>query len=291
MRICHGFVAAGVLILSLAVCRAARAAGVVVNFDDYSSVGLSLMGNSPGSAVPEGSKLSDQYLNSYGVTFSSTSNYIAIGEFGTTSSPAGIGGVTSDGKLSYDDPVTVTFFLPGTSIPAVTNSVSIAGDATGISSQSASFTAYDINAVAINSQTRQETEGASNIWSVSSPAIHSATFSGGNLGQPYGYGTGIALDDLKFGTLIPALLGDATGDGSVDAADFAVLQANFGRALAGYPNGDFNGDGVVNGDDWAMLALGAAQYDEDHLSLPEPVACSGLIFFGYRLLRRRPADD
>lgn len=271
MSFYNGLIRCGAGIVLVAVLgRIARGEQVVVNFDNYSNVGLTPMGNSPGATVPAGAQLSNQYLASEGLIFQSASNYVAIGEFGTTSSPAGIGGVTPDGLLSYDEPVTISFFMPGTNIPAVTSAVSIAGDAFAVANQSATFTAYDINGIAINSQTRADTSGVNNIWSVSSPTIHSVTFSGGNQGKPYGAGTGIALDDLKFEPLVPAHRGDATGDGVVDAADLAILHANAGQALAGYPSADFNGDGLVNTDDYAIYLLGLAQYNASIISVPEP---------------------
>jgi Dockerin type I domain len=268
------FTAAQVAVLLL-LTAASRvlATSVIVNFDDYASVGLSLMPNSPGAPVPLASQLSNQYLASEGLLFSSTSNYVAIGSFGTSSPPAGIGGVASNGDLSYDDPTKITFFLPGTSTPAVTDSVSITGDPDGIPTQPATFSAYDINGVLIASFTKFDIGGTNNIWTVSSPAIHSVVFSGGNQGEPYGSGTGIALDDLTFDSLIPARRGDANGDGIVDATDLSILVSHIGTSVSGgYTVGDFNGDGVVNADDFAIFAWGVVEYNTSIIDVPEPSA-------------------
>jgi hypothetical protein len=75
-------------------------------------------------------------------------------------------------------------------------------------------------------------------------------------GRPLdGNGDGVGGDDFTFGAAqgLVRLYGDATGDGKVGDADFALFRPAYGRA-AGDPAYlaalDFNGDGVINGLDF-----------------------------------------
>jgi hypothetical protein len=199
------------LILTLAL--SARALAVVtINFDPQGTPGdlpsaLSAMSNSPGSTVPANAQLSNQY-ESDGVVFSSTSPFVAVVDIGTTatSPPNAIGGVTSDGLMSYADPVNFTFVGPGTTTPGVTSNVSVTADADGIPGQFATLSAFDINGHLLNSETLNDVGGET--WTINLPGIHSAQFnfpttSAGvpTTGSAFGDGTGIALDNLTFGTV------------------------------------------------------------------------------------------
>jgi hypothetical protein len=46
-------------------------------------------------------------------------------------------------------------------------------------------------------------------------------------------------------------MGDANGDGKVDAADYAIWLAHLGTSSSGFSNGDFNNDGKVDGIDYS----------------------------------------
>ena len=50
------------------------------------------------------------------------------------------------------------------------------------------------------------------------------------------------------------VVGDASGDGESDLADFEILAANFGRQQAAYEQGDFDRDGEVNFLDFLIFA-------------------------------------
>jgi hypothetical protein len=70
------------------------------------------------------------------------------------------------------------------------------------------------------------------------------------------------------------LVGDANLDYKVNGADFAILAANFNKAVTGYSGwdqGDFNYDGKINGADFAALASnfnkGASQSATDLAAL------------------------
>jgi hypothetical protein len=207
-KVCFGAVAA----IAISLLSYAHAWAITINFDPQDTpgdlpAGLTAMSNSPGSAVPTDAELSDQY-DSDGVLFSSSSPFVAVVDIGSAvaSPPNGIGGVTSDGLLSYADPITFTFVVPGTTTPGVTGNVSIEADADGIPGQYAKLSAFDIHGNLLDSQTLNDV--GSEVWSIDVAGIHSAVFdfpttSAGvpTTGSPFGNGTGIALDDLTFGTV------------------------------------------------------------------------------------------
>ena len=117
MRVVGGFAwICGVLFVT------AAQAATSINFEGLGAP----MANSPGSAVPSGAQLSNQYQAALGPVFKSGSAFVALVNLGggTTSPITGIGG-TSAGNLSYGTPFEIQFFLPGTSTPAVTDSVSL----------------------------------------------------------------------------------------------------------------------------------------------------------------------
>ena len=79
-------------------------------------------------------------------------------------------------------------------------------------------------------------------------------------------------------TAIPAVLpGDANRDGMVDAADAAILAANW-QILTGatWSVGDFNGDYAVNEVDATIMAANW-QSGVDEQTVPEPSAVVGLL--------------
>lgn len=86
----------------------------------------------------------------------------------------------------------------------------------------------------------------------------------------------------------PEPLGDANGDGIVNAADLTIIKGNMGEHVTGgYMDGDLNGDGIVNADDLTLYMLGLAEYQASLSAAPEPAGCamalSGVVF----ALRRR----
>lgn len=112
--------------------------------------------------------------------------------------------------------------------------------------------------------------------------------------------------------LVPSLVpGDASGDGRVDADDFATIDRGFAAGLSGWSNGDFNKDGTIDARDYllidttyavthplpaAFLASRAAQFGDAYVasllaSVPEPAAVALLSVgaFGLFVRRRRPA--
>lgn len=96
----------------------------------------------------------------------------------------------------------------------------------------------------------------------------------------------VTIDGIQFD--FQALLGDANGDGIVDAGDLAILNQNLGLSVTGgYADGDFNGDGIVNADDFSLFMEGLAEYQASLALVPEPGAMSLAMACGMLLVRRR----
>jgi hypothetical protein len=154
-----------------------------------------------GNAVPEASRLSSQLLDSHGVKFSSASApyvaVVALGEGHATSGTNGIGGVASDGSLSYAEPIRVEFFLPHDSTtPATTDLVSIRNDLLADGGESVAIEAYGIDGALLTSNTLVDDHPFT--LSVSAVGIHAVRISEG---QSSG---AAAFDDLSFNTLVEA---------------------------------------------------------------------------------------
>ena len=173
-----------------------RAELLVIDFE-----GLSAMTFFSGNPIPPDARLSDAFLLTHGVSFSSGSPYVAVVDLGighATSGTNGIGGSTPAGVLTYDRqfPIVVSFFDPSDpSTPAVTDFVSVRGDLLG-SGQLVTLNAFDIAGHLIASFTTTDDGGET--LSVSAPGIHSVQFLGTN------DNAGVALDDLTFNRVTPA---------------------------------------------------------------------------------------
>ena len=169
------------------------------------SVGLTAMGNSPGSPVPTSSQLTNQYLASDGVSFTSLASYAAVVDHGvgnpSASVPNIISGSTSDGVLNYDAPITISFFLPAnTSTGAVTSFFKIQGDYVPLGSGGVSAQAFGIsgNLLGSVSDTDDKPTGlAGPVLFFELAGIHSVVISGNN-------GT-VGFDNLEFGSLTAAV--------------------------------------------------------------------------------------
>ncbi|MBI3464477.1 MAG: cadherin-like domain-containing protein, partial [Planctomycetes bacterium] len=153
------------------------AQSVVINFDT-----LSGMANSPGAAIPVVSRLSDQFLTTHGVVFSSGNSYVPVVNLRlghATSGPNGIGGSTSTGALTYSAawPIVARFFDPSNSnVPAATDFVSLRGDFLPTSGGTLRLEAYDFNRALLAATAVAEAAGVT--LSLSTPGIHSVRIIG-----------------------------------------------------------------------------------------------------------------
>jgi choice-of-anchor C domain-containing protein len=170
----------------------ARAALNVLNFDDLPGMPLFPVG----ASVPPDSQLSDQFLSSLGVRFSSGSPFVAVVELGlghATSGVNGIAGSTSTGGSTFERsfPIVASFFDPKRpSVPATTDFVSLRIDQLGDSGLSVTLNAFDLHGALIDSFTTADIGGAT--LRVSGPGIHSVEY----LGTHDSGGTGV--DDFSF---------------------------------------------------------------------------------------------
>jgi len=113
----------------------------------------------------------------------------------------------------------------------------------------------------------------------------------------YGFGLmqaseGLADSARQFGAdpmlLIEYLLGDANGDGVVDAADYITLKKNFGKTTgAGASAGDFNSSGKVNWADLNILTNNFGAGAPAPAVTPEPCSAMLLVLGAVALMRRR----
>ena len=174
-------------------------ADTLITFEEVPS-GLAAMVNSF-TLVPTNSQLSNQYLSTNGVTFSSLAGYVALVNHGagnpTASVPNIIGGTTLGGVLSYNAPITISFFdTANTSVQAVTGSFKIQGDWFPLNRGSVFATAYGVagNVLGSTSDTDDKVFGVSGpVLQFNIAGIHSVVISGDN-------GT-VGFDNLEYGVL------------------------------------------------------------------------------------------
>lgn len=172
----------------------ADASVVSLNFDSLPAVDLLA-----GTPVGAGSQLHDQFLATYGVSFSSESlsDYVAVVRLGpgATSGANGIGSVDDAGLVRYAVPLEIAFFDPAnSSLLATTDFISIRGD--NDATNPGTFIlmkAFDQHGNEIGSQ--YELDGGGTILSLSIPGIHSVV-----LTQTIQPGDNVAFDDLVFNT-------------------------------------------------------------------------------------------
>lgn len=196
-------VSALVSVLALGFCLVSVTHATIITFEELPG-GLTAMVNAPAAAVPTSSQLTDQYLTSSGVLFTSLGGYAALVNHGsgnpTASIPNIIGGTTSAGALDYIAPITISFFdVANTSIMATTDTFKIQGDWFPLGSGQVFAEAFGLNGNLLG--TTSDTDNK--VFGVSGPVlqfningIHSVVISGNN-------GT-VGFDQLEYGALTPA---------------------------------------------------------------------------------------
>ena len=187
----HSMIAMMMLLCVLFVGECAWGENVVLDFDDHWSEGYW-----PGSAIPPNSRLSDDYLETYGVRFRSENNdYVAVVNMGWGHAVSGanaIAAASSDNLVDYSESILISFFDPDSPlVPGVTDFVSIQGDLDNDSRQWMELIAYDLAGEIIAMDTGWD-DGPATL-SVSAPEIHSVKFTG-----DFSHGGGIGMDNLTF---------------------------------------------------------------------------------------------
>jgi hypothetical protein len=183
-----------------AMTVAGQAQATLITFEEAV---LAAMSNSPGSAVPIGAQLSNQFLATDGVSFTSGAGYAAVANHGfpllTPTPPNIIGGTNADGTLNYAAPISASFFTTANPlISATTNSVSVLGDWFGLGSGSVTLSAFDYlgNFLGSVTDTDNKPPGSGPILTLNLTGIHSVTFSSTS-------GT-VGFDNFQFGELTAA---------------------------------------------------------------------------------------
>lgn len=179
-------------IFFLTAVQSIDASIISLNFDSLPAVDLLA-----GTPVSSGSQLHDQFLSTYGVSFSSASqsDYVAVVRLGAgaTSGANGIGSVDDAGQVRYTVPLEIAFFDPANpSTLATTDFISIKGD--NDATNPGTFillTAFDQHGNEIGSQ--YALDGGGTTLSLSIPGIHSVV-----LTQTIQPGDNVAFDDLIF---------------------------------------------------------------------------------------------
>lgn len=182
------------LVTGFLVSSAAEAA-----FIDFDS--LPGMFNSPGSTVPVASQLSDGFLSTLGVSFSSATDYVAVvihSPDPTVSMPNVIGGVTAGGGLSYGTPIDITFFDPAdATTKGVTDFISIRGDQFPLPGATATMEVFDISGNSLGLTSASDSSVGLTL-SLSFPGIHSVRLTQNSASIFDGT---IGFDNLSFNTV------------------------------------------------------------------------------------------
>jgi len=190
-----------------------QSATVTIDFDS-----LPAMNNSPGSSVPIANQLSDQFVTINGASFQSQAEYVAVVDHNTppgcgltecltVSMPNIIGGVRSDGTLSYGTPITISFFVPSNpTTKGITDVVSIRGDMVPLAGATATMEAFNAAGQSIGTATANDTSDGLSL-SINASGIHSLM-----LTQNSASGTidgTIGFDNLEFNevTAVPVPAG------------------------------------------------------------------------------------
>lgn len=159
------------------------AALTTINFESFAGM------TAPTGPVPSGSQLSNQLLGS-GLIFASDSPYVAVRILGAdaTSGVNGIAGINASGDKD-NSAILITFFVPASSTPAVTDFVSVRADLHG-TGPSSTLEAFDFQGTLLGTDTQSDVGGQT--MSITSPGIHSIRLSSAD--------KSVAFDDLTFGT-------------------------------------------------------------------------------------------
>ena len=211
------FVQPKLAMVAISLMSMPASATTLLTFDS-----LSGMVNSPGAAVSLLSQLSDQFLTTNGVRFSSNGGFAAIVDHfpdpsATPSFPNIIGGTSGSGTLDYGAPIIATFFVAAnTGQQATTNLVTVLGDRFPAGSGFATLEAYGISGNFLGSVSAPDTGpfGTGLTLSYSGPGIHSVRFFSNN--------NTVGFDNFEFGDLT------GVSGGVPEPASWALMIAGFG---------------------------------------------------------------
>ena len=182
------------------LCLATASQAELITFEG-DGVAPAAMPNAPGTAVPGGSQLTDQYLG-LGALFTSGGGFAAVVDHYpadyslTPTPPAVIGGTAVGGTLSYLDAITLTFVKPfDAGTKATTGSVRVLGDLYPFNIGSVWMSAFDITGALLGTVSANDSGplGTGPVLQITAAGIHRVTF-GGTSGT-------VAFDNVEFGEL------------------------------------------------------------------------------------------
>jgi hypothetical protein len=161
---------------TIGVCLVGLAAAVhgttLIDFEAPLTAGLTPNNFLQGSRVDPTARLTNQYEN-LGVLFSTAGGapYAALINL-TGQAPSGvngIGSVNTAGDVDYTQDLDIFLVVPGTTTPAVTDTISIQGDEEPIPGNVVS-SAYDVNGILVASGIQADTAGGT--YQLSAAGIH-----------------------------------------------------------------------------------------------------------------------
>lgn len=236
----------------------------------FQEPGLVAMGNAPGQIVPAASRLSTQFLTTFGITFGSNGGFVAVVNHGaaTPSVPNLIGGTTATGALNYLQPITLRFFDPADPTrPAVTDWFRIRGDLSVLNTGTGTVTAYAVDGTPLGAQTLTDVSpGMVFTLAFATPGIHRVviTETSGTVGW----------DNVEFTPVRLAADYESYGAGCAGALGVPVLAAavgslpvpgtTFSATISGAPSGV------------ALMASGLSDTQWEGLPLPLPLDVVGM---------------
>ncbi len=226
-----GFLVGTALLVTAASLQAQM---ITINFENL--VGMDnrpAINYPPGDPVPVPARLSEQFLATHGVVFSSGANapYVAVvnvlGPNQLPSGTNGIGGVNASLGLDFSAPIDIAFFALGDkTVRAITDFVSVKTDLEPLGSGTVTCQAFDRQGRLLRAETRADNQAI--IFSFARPGIHRLRVFGSN-------GTA-AFDDLSFSpptTNIPPQLTIETSEVRVcwETVSNVVYQLEYQSAL------------------------------------------------------------
>lgn len=194
----------------------------LIDFEAPLPAGLTPNNFIQGSPVVPTAELTNQY-ESLGVLFSSAGGapFSALIDL-TGQAPSGVNGVgavNTGGNVDYTVDIDIFLVVPGTTTPAVTDTISIQGDEIPIPGDVV-FTAYDVNGNLIASGTQPDSAGG--LYQLSAAGIHEFRLHSTS-------GT-VAYDNLSFDTPAAPVTGSAPEPGTTGLIALGISSLVWARS-------------------------------------------------------------
>lgn len=214
--------------ISLFVFAAHCAADTYISFESPLPSGLAPMGFIQDTSVPQQARITNQYGN-LGVLMTNVA-LVNLGTGQATSGTNGIAPISGSGILDYGSPVSFTFVDPlNNTSPATTDYFAISTDRWGGSGNTTTVTGYDMNGNRLGSVSHLDTGGVT-LTLQGIGKIHNIVVQSILLNHNSG---GIALDDVRFGTVSSTNTPPQPVVGGPHTCSNASLAGNYGFTISG----------------------------------------------------------